>query len=222
MKTRIVLIDDQSLFRQGIKFILNQEPSFEVVGEGSDGKQAVSLIETLNPDVVIMDVNKPIMNGIGSTSLIMQVRTKTKVIILSSLTDKEVVIESLRAGAVGYMIKDMDFDSLLSAIKEVVDGRSYLHPSVTSYVINDFFQLENSNVYKDRFHQLPFHLLTRRECDVLQLLANGHSNQGIANQLLISDKTVKNHVSKILLKMNCTDRTQAVIKAIKNSWVKLS
>ncbi|MGI8315501.1 response regulator [Halobacillus mangrovi] len=224
MTTRIVLIDDHKLFREGVKRILDFESSFEVVAEGDDGSAALNLIEEHTPDVVLMDINMPSMNGVEATAEITKKYPDMKVIILSIHDDENYVTHALKTGAQGYLLKEMDSDALIDAIKVVSDGGSYLHPKVTHNLVAEYRRLaenKGSSAYRTIEYRKPLHLLTRRECEVLQLLADGNSNRGVAESLYISEKTVKNHVSNILQKMNVNDRTQAVVTAIKNGWVEV-
>lgn len=224
MTTKIVLIDDHKLFREGVKRILDFESSFEVVAEGDDGTSAVHLIEEYMPDVVLMDINMPSMNGVEATAEITKKHPDMKVIILSIHDDENYVTHALKTGAQGYLLKEMDSDALIEAIKVVREGGSYLHPKVTHNLVAEYRRLSDvsgNQAYRTIEYRKPLHLLTRRECEVLQLLADGNSNRGVAESLYISEKTVKNHVSNILQKMNVNDRTQAVVTAIKNGWVEV-
>ncbi|PXW93004.1 LuxR family two component transcriptional regulator [Streptohalobacillus salinus] len=223
MTTKIVLIDDHVLFREGIKRILDFEDSFDVVAEGNDGADALSLVETYQPDIVLMDINMQQMNGVEATKKIFEKQSDVKVIILSIHDDENYVTHALKSGAQGYLLKDMDSESLIQAIKIVSDGGAYLHPKVTHNMVKEFQRMSNqaSTGFERVEYRKPLHLLTRRECEVLQLLADGKSNRGISETLFISEKTVKNHVSNILQKMNVNDRTQAVVTAIKNGWVEV-
>ncbi|MFD0050264.1 response regulator [Actinomycetes bacterium NPDC127524] len=227
MTTNIIIIDDHQLFREGVKRILDFEDSFDVVAEGDDGSDAISLVEEHNPDVVLMDINMPTVNGIEATKMLISQYPETKVIILSIHDDENYVQHALKTGAQGYLLKEMDADALVEAVKVVADGGSYLHPKVTHNLVREYRRLAtepNSDSSKSSFGpeiRRPLHLLTRRECEVLQLLADGKSNRGIGETLYISEKTVKNHVSNILQKMNVNDRTQAVVLAIKNGWVEV-
>ncbi len=226
-KTKILIIDDHQLYREGIKRILEFEDSFEVVGEGKDGNEALELVEKCNPDVVIMDINMPQMNGVEATKQLIQTYPDLKVIILSIHDDESYVSHAMKTGADGYLLKEMDVDDLIEAVKVVAEGGSYLHPKVTHNLVKEYRRLaetvtySNTNTALPRKYEVrrPYHILTRRECEVLQLLAEGKSNKKIGESLFISEKTVKNHVSNILQKMNCQDRTQAVVEAIKKGWV---
>ncbi|MGD6854723.1 response regulator [Bacillus infantis] len=226
MTTKIVIIDDHQLFREGVKRILDFEKTFEVVAEGDDGNEALGLVEEYNPDVVIMDINMPTINGVEATKQLVEKYPDAKVIILSIHDDENYVTHALKTGASGYLLKEMDADALVEAVKVVADGGSYLHPKVTHNLVKEYRRLaSDENGSSEGYTQVeirrPLHLLTRRECEVLQLLADGKSNRGIGEALFISEKTVKNHVSNILQKMNVNDRTQAVVVAIKNGWVEV-
>ncbi|MFO1444402.1 response regulator transcription factor [Bacillus sp. Bva_UNVM-123] len=225
MTTKIVIIDDHQLFREGVKRILDFEKSFAVVAEGDDGSEAISLVEEHHPDVIIMDINMPNINGVEATRQLIEKYPESKVIILSIHDDENYVSHALKTGASGYLLKEMDADALVEAVKVVADGGSYLHPKVTHNLVNEYRRLaaeESGQGYTQQVEiRRPLHLLTRRECEVLQLLADGKSNRGIGEAIFISEKTVKNHVSNILQKMNVNDRTQAVVVAIKNGWVEV-
>jgi len=166
----------------------------------------------------------PGVNGVEATKQLVDAYPKTKVIILSIHDDENYVAHALTSGARGYLLKEMDADALIEAVKVVAEGGSYLHPKVTHNLIADYRRLTSSD-RKKGFQQgevrRPYHLLTKRECEVLQLLADGKSNRAIGEALYISEKTVKNHVSNILQKMNVNDRTQAVVTAIKRGWVEV-
>lgn len=229
--TKIVIIDDHQLFREGVKRILDFEKNFQVVAEGDDGSEALELMEKHNPDVFIMDINMPKMNGVEATKQLVEANPNAKVIVLSIHDDENYVTHALQTGACGYLLKEMDADALVDAVKVVAEGGSYLHPKVTHNLVREYRRLlengaNNSGgattlAYQQVEIRRPLHLLTRRECEVLQLLADGKSNKAIGEALFISEKTVKNHVSNILQKMNVNDRTQAVVVAIKNGWVEV-
>jgi two-component system, NarL family, response regulator DegU len=225
MLTKIAIIDDHQLFREGVKRILEFEKGFQVVAEGDDGSDALGIVKTYNPDVVIMDINMPQMNGIEATRELAEKYPDIKIIILSIHDDENYVTHALQTGAKGYLLKEMDADALIEAVRVVADGGCYLHPKVTHNLVNEYRKLAAGHHGGGAFQMAelrrPLHLLTRRECEVLQMLADGKSNRGIGEALFISEKTVKNHVSNILQKMNVNDRTQAVVTAIKNGWVEV-
>ena len=221
---KIVIVDDHQLFREGVKRILDFEDSFEVVAEGNDGSEVVELYEKHKPDVILMDINMPRVNGVEATEALLKDYPEAKVIILSIHDDGSYVTHALKTGALGYMLKEMDADAIVEAIKVVSSGGSYLHPKVTHNLVTEFRRLserEHKGAFQQNDIRRPYHLLTKRECEVLQLLTDGQSNRTIGETLFISEKTVKNHVSSILQKMAVNDRTQAVVSAIKNGWVEV-
>lgn len=222
--TKIVIVDDHQLFREGVKRILDFEDSFEVVAEGDDGSEVEALYEEHHPDVILMDINMPRMNGVDATESLLKAYPDAKVIILSIHDDETYVTHALKTGALGYMLKEMDAEGIIQAIKVVASGGSYLHPKVTHNLVTEFRRLserEHKGAFQQNDIRRPYHLLTKRECEVLQLLTDGQSNRTIGETLFISEKTVKNHVSSILQKMAVNDRTQAVVSAIKNGWVEV-
>ncbi|MDY0408925.1 response regulator [Virgibacillus soli] len=224
-QVKIVLIDDHKLFREGVKRILEFESAFKVIAEGDDGSEAPKLVRENQPDVVLMDINMPNINGIEATADLVRLFPKTRIIILSIHDDESYVTHALKTGAQGYLLKEMDANSLIEAIKVVSEGGSYLHPKVTHNLVREYRRLsketgQGSDLVNIKF-QKPLHILTKRECQVLQLIAEGKSNRAVAESLYISEKTVKNHVSNILQKMNVNDRTQAVVTAIRKGWVEV-
>lgn len=222
---KVALIDDHILFREGVKRILSYETSFEVVAEADDGREAEEIVEQYAPDIVLMDINMPEMNGIEATKSLLEKNSEVKIIILSIHDDENYVSHALQTGAQGYLLKEMDADSLMEAIHIVYEGGSYLHPKVTHNLVKEYRKLAvneqaNADITSIEYRK-PLHLLTKRECQVLQLLSEGQSNRKVAETLVISEKTVKNHVSHILQKMDVNDRTQAVVTAIRNGWVEV-
>lgn len=232
-KIRIISADDHQLTREGLKRIIEMEEDMEVVAECGDGIQVLELCNIHHPDVVLMDINMPVENGVVATERMRELFPSIKVLILSIHDDESYVFETLRKGASGYLLKDLEADVLIQAIRAVVDGHAYIHPKVTGKLINQLRRmtyleengmLPNSSVSKEtevKFVAGDNSPLTRREAEVLRLMAEGKSNKAIGEQLFISEKTVKNHVSSILQKMEVDDRTQAVINSIKNGWVTL-
>lgn len=230
-QVKMVIADDHSLFREGLKRILNMEEDLYVAGECGDGVEVLELCHRLNPEVVLMDINMPLKNGVDATERLKELFPEIKVIILSIHDDESYVFETLRIGASGYLLKDMDAGELIHAIRTVVEGNAYIHPKVTGKLINrlrrmtyldDRGALEEGSVVRESGARFAFNKdipLSRRESEVLRLMAEGKNNRNIGKELVISEKTVKNHVSSILQKMNVDDRTQAVIIAIKLGWV---
>ncbi|SEC33968.1 response regulator transcription factor [Paenibacillus sp. GP183] len=230
---RIIIADDHQLFREGVKRIINMEEDMEVIAECGDGIQVVELCNQNTPDVVLMDINMPLENGVVATERLRLIFPEVKVIILSIHDDESYVFETLRKGASGYLLKDMEAESLINAIRSVVSGYAYIHPKVTGKLINqlrrmtyldDVGVVAPSQAIKEtgmKYIHNDNSPLTKREAEVLRLMAEGKSNKLIGESLFISEKTVKNHVSSILQKLEVDDRTQAVIAAIKNGWVTL-
>ncbi|SDI45194.1 response regulator [Natribacillus halophilus] len=229
-KIKLVLIDDHKLFREGVKRILDMEKEFEVVAEGEDGDEATQLVSQYQPNVVLLDINMPGVNGVEATRNLVTQFPEVKVLILSIHDDESYVTHVLKTGAAGYLLKEMDADALIEAVKVVGSGGAYIHPKVTHNLIKEYRRLSTGDEdpsqalelgYKEVEYRKPLHILTRRECDVLQLMTDGYSNRMVGEDLYISEKTVKNHVSNILQKMNVNDRTQAVVESIKKGWVKV-
>ncbi|MHA0856234.1 response regulator [Paenibacillus sp. CMAA1364] len=229
---KVLLVDDHQLFREGLKRILNMEKDMEVIGECSDGIQVLEFCNENQPNVVLMDINMPEQNGVEATQKLRDIFPDIKVIILSIHDDESYVFETLRQGANGYLLKDMEAESLINAIRSVFQGHAFIHPKVTGKLIQQLRRMTfvseagavNYTTGKDegvKFVAGDDNPLTRREADVLRLMAEGKSNKMIAEFLYISEKTVKNHVSSVLQKMDVDDRTQAVISAIKFGWVRL-
>ncbi|GED56753.1 response regulator transcription factor [Brevibacillus formosus] len=227
---RIVIVDDHQLFREGVKRILEMEEDFKVVGEGADGGEATVLAEEHKPDVLLMDINMPNINGVSAAENVISVSPSTRVIMLSIHDDEGYVYRTLRSGASGYLLKEMGTSDLVDAVRVVASGGAYIHPKVTGKLIEEFRRLSEQEGTAERSFSVDesqaidpkvIESLTRREREVLQLMAEGKSNRAIGEFLFISEKTVKNHVSSILQKLNVQDRTQAVVISIKNGWVKL-
>ena len=227
---RIVIVDDHQLFREGVKRILEMEADFKVVGEGADGGEAALLAEEHKPDVLLMDINMPNINGVSAAENVIGVSPTTRVIMLSIHDDEGYVYRTLRSGASGYLLKEMGTSDLVDAVRVVASGGAYIHPKVTGKLIEEFRRLSEQEGSTERSFSVNesqaidpkvIESLTRREREVLQLMAEGKSNRAIGEFLFISEKTVKNHVSSILQKLNVQDRTQAVVISIKNGWVKL-
>lgn len=227
---RIVIVDDHQLFREGVKRILEMEDDFKVVGEGADGGEAAVLAEEHKPDVLLMDINMPHINGVSAAENVITASPNTRVIMLSIHDDEGYVYRTLRSGASGYLLKEMGTSDLVDAVRVVASGGAYIHPKVTGKLIEEFRRLSEQEGAAERSFSIDesqtidpkmIESLTRREREVLQLMAEGKSNRAIGEFLFISEKTVKNHVSSILQKLSVQDRTQAVVISIKNGWVKL-
>jgi DNA-binding NarL/FixJ family response regulator len=206
---RILLVDDQSLFREGLRTLLSVQTGFEVVGEAANGEEALRLAATLHPDVVLMDVRMPVLDGVAATRRLRADQPECHVIVLTTFDDDEYVFEALRAGAIGYLLKDAPSVKLFEAIRAGSRGESFLQPAVAAKVVAEFARLADKTT---SFSYLA-ETLSEREREVLRLVAEGASNREIASRLVIAEGTVKNHVTNILGKMGVTDRTQAALKA---------
>lgn len=206
---RVLLVDDQALFREGLETLLSVQPDIEVVGQAADGLEAVQQALVLVPDVVLMDLRMPRLDGVTATQRLLKVRPETQVIVLTTFDDDEDIFRGLRAGAVGYLLKDVSADKLLEAVRAAARGESVLQPAVATKVISQFSRLAN----RVPEHQDPLvEPLSEREREVLALIAAGKTNREIAETLFIAYGTVKNHVTSILSKLGVNDRTQAALK----------
>jgi DNA-binding NarL/FixJ family response regulator len=215
---RVLLVDDQSLLRMGFRLILEAEPDMEVVGEAGDGASGVSMASALHPDVVLMDVRMPGMDGIKATALIIAARPASKVLILTTFDLDQYVFAGLKAGASGFMLKDAPPAELLAAIRTVADGEAVLAPTATRRLIDQFAPLlPDPDRQQDRDAVLS--KLTDRERTVFAELATGRSNREIATGLHLSEGTVKIHVGRILTKLGLRDRVQAVVLAYESGLI---
>ncbi len=209
MKISIVLVDDQKLVRDGIHSLLELSPEVEVVAEASTGKEAVDVVREHKPDVVLMDIQMPQMNGIEAIEKMVEEKLSSPVIILTTFDDHELVLQGIRAGARGYLLKDVSLEDLIDAIKHVHDGGTMVRPAITDTLLRAVDSSAQS------FDTLPDPQdLTTKELEVLRLVAGGYSNREISEGLKRSEGTIKNHVSNILSKLGVRDRTRAVLRAI--------
>lgn len=210
---KILLVDDQQLIRQGIHYLLETEKDLKVIGHASNGKEAVRIAEEQKPDVILMDIRMPEMDGVQATREILKNIPDTGIIILTTFDDDEYIFEGLKAGARGYFLKDISSDEMAEAVRTVAAGGALIQPSITRKVLSEFSRLStNPASGKTSTHMLEEHL-TDREMDVLMALSEGLSNKEISERLFITEGTVKNHVSNLIAKLNVRDRTQAIIKA---------
>src|SRR5690554_5197450 len=205
---RVCLVDDQTLVRQGIRSLLALDGGIEVVAEAVDGRQAVEMIPAAAPDVVLMDMRMPVMSGLEALQALSAAGTLPPTIILTTFDDDQLVLAGLKAGAKGYLLKDVSLEQLVSAIQTVAAGGSLVQPAVTQRLLSGLEGLQDEFVSLDQPDPL-----TDRETEILRLMAGGFSNKEIANSLGVAEGTVKNHVSNILSKLGVRDRTRAVLKA---------
>jgi NarL family two-component system response regulator LiaR len=202
MPIKILIVDDHSVVRQGLRMFLSLDPDLEVVGEASNGQEAIEKVEKLNPDVVLMDLLMPVMDGITATQTIRRDYSDSEVIALTSVLEDASVVNAVRAGAIGYLLKDTQADELCRAIK-AADGQVQLSPRAAERLMREIRAPESPEK------------LTERETDVLRLLASGMANKEIAAEMHISETTVKTHVSNILMKLGVPSRTQAALYAVR-------
>ncbi|KOP81569.1 response regulator [Cytobacillus solani] len=213
MAIRVLIADDHHVVRRGLVFFLKTQPNIEIIGEARDGKEAVEMTMKLLPDIVLMDLEMPNMNGIEATRAIKQGCPDVKIMMLTSFSDQDHVIPAIEAGASGFQLKDIEPDELVRAIIHLKSGESQLHPKATSHLLSHL----TSNKSEER---KPLEGLTKREIEVLKEIAKGKSNKEIAADLFITEKTVKTHVSNVLSKLGLADRTQAALFAVRNGLTK--
>jgi DNA-binding NarL/FixJ family response regulator len=212
--TRVLIVDDQALVRAGFRVILESQPDLEVVGEAGDGRTAIEAAQALRPHVVLMDIRMPALDGIEATRRILRGASSTRVLILTTFDLDEYVYEALRAGASGFLLKDAGRDELIQAIRVIAAGDALLAPSITRRLIEDFARRPPAGERPGVLGEL-----TPRELEVLRLIARGHSNGDIARTLVVSDATVKTHITRIFAKLSLHDRAQAVVLAYESGLV---
>ena len=207
---KILLVDDQPLFREGLRTLLSVHSDFDVVGEAGNGEEAIRLARSLRPTVVLMDLQMPVLDGVAATRRLHEEQQDCRVIVLTTFDDDEMVFDGLRAGAVGYLLKDAPSEKLAEAIRVAARGETFLQPSVAAKVVAEFARLTRKTTESSSSLGEP---LSERELEILRLIAKGASNREIAGTLFLAEGTVKNHVTNILGKLDVRDRTQAAIKA---------
>ena len=207
---RLLLVDDQALFREGLHTLLSLHEDLQVVGEAGNGLEALAAADALRPDVVLMDLRMPVLDGVAATRRLLAAHPTARVIVVTTFDDDELVFDGLRAGAVGYLLKDVSSDKLVEAIRAAARGESFLQPSIAAKVLAEFNRLERASPPPRPALAEP---LSERELEILRLLAAGDSNKEIAAALYIAEGTVKNHVTNILGKLDARDRTQAALRA---------
>lgn len=213
-KIRILLADDHALVRQGTRELLEREGDLEVIAEASNGEEAVRLACELSPDIALMDIAMPKLNGIEATRQIKASQSKVSVLVLTAYDDDQYIFALLEAGAAGYLLKNVSADELIVAIRAVAAGEAVLHPAIARRVINRFATTDPKAAQASAFDHL-----SGREMEVLRLAAKGQKNQDIANMLFLSVRTVQTHLGNIFAKMGVSSRTEAVVEALRRGWL---
>lgn len=229
MKIKLLLVDDHQIVLKGISFFLTMQSDFEIVGEAQNGQEAVEKAAELQPDVILMDLNMPIMDGIEASSLITSQHPHMKVLVLTSFSDQSHIVPALQSGAAGYMLKDVEPEQLAEAIRSAHKGNIQLHPDIAGALLTQLMPQPETTAKAGEVTTLTeaanrpeptgrgaVESLTPREKEVLQLIAQGFSNKEIAHSLIVAEKTVKTHVSNILGKLHLADRTQAALYAVQH------
>lgn len=218
MAIRVLIADDHALLRQGIKRVLNFESDIEVVGETEEGQETLARALTLQPDVMLLDLNMPGLSGLDVADRLQEAKCETKIIALTIHDNDNYVIEMLKNGASGYLLKDVEPEMLIKAIHVVYEGGAFLYPELEERIFGKLKANDNINEKaKEKWRDGRDERLTKRELDVLACIAKGFSNKDIADALFVSEKTVKNHLTNIFRKLNVNDRTQALIYVLKNN-----
>jgi two-component system, NarL family, response regulator NreC len=213
-KTRILLADDHKLMRSGLKALIEQQPDLTVVGEADDGRQAVALAASLQPDLLVMDIGMPNLNGIEAARQITQANPGTAIVILSMHSDESYVLRALKAGAKGYLLKDSAESDLIRAVHAVAGGKSFFSPAVSKVLLDDYVRKLQRSGAEDAYD-----LLTPREREILQLIAEGKSNKDVANLLNLSVYTVETHRSNIMEKLNLRGIPELILYAVRKGII---
>jgi DNA-binding NarL/FixJ family response regulator len=217
---RVLIVDDHALFRRGLEMVLEEQSDIEVVGEGSDGNEAVEKAGDLLPDVVLMDIRMPRRGGIEACTAIKSTVPSAKIVMLTISDEEEDLFEAIKAGASGYLLKEISIDEVPQAVRAVQGGQSLISPSMASKLITEFAALAKRSA--ERQQQVPAPKLTDREMEVLRLVAKGLGNREIARELFISENTVKNHVRNILEKLQLHSRMEAVVYAVREKLLEIT
>jgi len=217
-KIKVLIADDHQVVREGLSSILQTKEEIEVVGEVKDGSEAVEQARRLKPDVILMDISMPGMNGVEATRLIKREQPEIGVVVLTMYDEEEYIYDLVKAGATGYLLKDSDSSQIVKAIKIVARGESLIHPSVASKILHEFSSLAEG---KGQPVKKKAQELSDREIEVLKLVAEGKTNKEIANVLNLSEKTIKNHVRNIFHKLQVYDRTQAAMHGLRKGLIQL-
>lgn len=214
MSIRVLVADDHTIIRSGLRMLLEREPGFEVVAEASDGRQAVELAESLKPDVAVLDIGMPNLNGIEATRQIVQKLPRTRVVVLSMHSDESYVLKALKSGARGYLLKDSAESDILNSIRAVNDGKAYFSPEISRMLVEDYMRQMQQRGVEDSYE-----LLTAREREILQMLAEGRSNKEISSALNLSPYTVETHRGNILQKLNLHSLPELILYAVRKGVI---
>jgi DNA-binding NarL/FixJ family response regulator len=215
---RILIVDDHALFRRGLQMVLKQEPDIDVVGEAGDGHEAVDKAQELMPDVILMDVRMPRRSGIEATQQIKDLLPHVKILMLTISDEEADLYDAIKAGASGYLLKEISIDEVADAIRSVWAGQSRISPSMAAKLLTEFAAMSKR---AEERQQLPAPRLTEREMEVLKLVAQGLNNRDIAKELFISENTVKNHIRNILEKLHLHSRMEAVVYAVREKLLEI-
>ncbi len=219
---RTMIVDDHALFRRGLEMVLEDEPDIELVGQASDGAEAVERAAEALPDIVLMDIRMPRSSGIEACRAMKAAAPSTKIIILTISDEEADLFEAIRAGASGYLLKDIPLDEVADTVRAVHGGQSLINPSMAGKLLTEFAALAKRDEQEERAEELPAPRLTEREMQVLKLVARGMNNRDIAKELFISENTVKNHVRNILEKLQIHSRMEAVMVAVREKLIEFS
>ena len=218
---RELIVDDHALFRRGLEMVLAEEPDIELVGEASDGAEAVAKAGEALPDVILMDIRMPKSSGIEACRAMKEVAPSAKIVMLTISDEEEDLFEAIRAGASGYLLKDIPYDEVADVVRAVHGGQSLINPSMAAKLLTEFAALAKRDG-EERAQEVPAPKLTDREMEVLRLVARGMNNRDIAKELFISENTVKNHVRNILEKLQIHSRMEAVMIAVRENLIEFS
>ena len=218
---RVLIVDDHALFRRGLEMVLTEEADIDLVGEASDGAEAVEKAGEALPDVVLMDIRMPRSSGIEACRAMKEVAPSTKIVMLTISDEEEDLFEAIRAGASGYLLKDIPYDEVADVVRAVHGGQSLINPSMAAKLLTEFAALAKREE-SERAERVPAPRLTEREIEVLKLVARGMNNRDIAKELFISENTVKNHVRNILEKLQIHSRMEAVMIAVRENLIEFS
>jgi DNA-binding NarL/FixJ family response regulator len=213
---RLLIADDHRLFRQGLRQLCELLGGFEVVGEAENGQEAVDLAHRLKPDVILMDINMPVLDGVQATHFITEENPSARVIILTMYRQDQYVLEAIKAGARGYLLKDIDEQELVDAVQAIHQGEAMINPSLASKVLDEFRRLSEAVAETEGIEQL-----TQGEMEVLRLVAQGADNKTIAQRLALSERTIANRLSNVYQKLQVNSRTQAALVALRRGWATL-